>query len=362
MRLVEFLSGGIHFTADDAEQAFRTRLLNAAMLASVVSSLLFIALELAGINSLGEKQLSATIVHALVCVGVIRFTWHQPSRFMAGAIVGLLSAYLVFTTAVIWVVADEFRMIWYFILVACSYMLLGIRFGLAVTALSIITIAVIKFGGHSTISDNAFFTFTLSLLVASAITYALVMLNRNYHAQLDAKSRQLQNLANLDPLTGVWNSRAYYALSDKLFRLAKRNKATCATLFIDLDHFKSINDSFGHETGDRVLMSVSECLARNIRNSDLLGRVGGEEFVVFLPDTDSAGAIGLAEKLRASVRRLPVVPGESAEPVSVSIGVAQCSPDDLDTSAMQHRADQAMYVAKRNGRNRVMVAPAASPA
>ncbi|MFH2133992.1 MAG: GGDEF domain-containing protein [Pseudomonadota bacterium] len=357
MRLVEFLSGGIQFTADDAEQAFRTRLLNAAMLASIVSSMLFVVFELTGINTLGQKQLLATIVHALVSVGVIRFMWHEPSRFKVGAVVGLLSAYVVFTTAVIWVVADEFRMIWYYILMACTYMLLGARAGLAVTALSIITISTIKFGGFTPISDNAYFTFSLSLLVFSSITYALIMLNRNYHAQLAAKNRQLQNLANLDPLTGVWNSRAYYALSDKLFRLARRNQSTCATLFIDLDHFKDINDRFGHETGDHVLQAVSESLARNIRQSDLLGRIGGEEFVVFLPDTDTTGALELAEKLRESVLKLPST--AVALQVSVSIGVAQSSPEDLDTSAMQHRADQAMYVAKRNGRNRVVVESAA---
>lgn len=329
------------------------------MLASIVSSMLFVMLELAGINTLGQKQLLATIVHALVSVGVILFMWHEPSRFKVGAIMGLSSAYVVFTTAVIWVVADEFRMVWYYILMACAYMLLGVRAGMAVTVLSIITITTIKFGGFSPISDNAYFTFSLSLLVFSSITYALILLNRNYHAQLAAKNKQLQNLANLDPLTGVWNSRAYYALSDKLFRLAKRNKATCATLFIDLDHFKDVNDRFGHEMGDHVLQAVSECLARNIRKSDLLGRVGGEEFVVFLPDTDKAGAIELAEKLRASVAQLPAFSSEGIAPVSVSIGVAQSSPEDLDTSAMQHRADQAMYVAKRNGRNQVMVAPAA---
>lgn len=331
------------------------------MLASIVSSMLFVVFELTGINKLGEKQLIATIVHALVSAGVIWFTWNSPSRFKVGAIVGLSSAYLVFTTAVIWVVADEFRMIWYYILLACTYMLLGIRFGLAVTALSIVTISTIKFGGHSPISDNAFFTFTLSLLVASAITYALVMLNRKYHAQLDAKNKQLQNLANLDPLTGVWNSRAYYALSDKLFRLARRNGSMCATLFIDVDHFKSINDRFGHEVGDRVLQTVSECLAKNIRKSDLLGRIGGEEFVVFLPDTDKAGATELAEKLRDAVQQLPAYSTESDTTVSVSIGVAQSSPEDIDTSTMQHRADQAMYVAKRNGRNRVVVEPEPVP-
>lgn len=358
MRFANLLSSGIQFTADEAVQAFRTKLLNAAMLTGIVSTLLFTVFELTGLNSLGEKQLTATIFHGMVCAGVILFMRRAPSRFKAAAIVAMLSAYLVFTTAVVWVVADEFRMIWYFILMACAYLLLGVRVGLAVTALSIVTIATAKFGGYSPISDNAFFTFTLSLFVASAITYALVMLNRKFHAQLDEKNRQLQNLADIDPLTGVWNSRAYYALSDRLFRLARRNNAQCATLFIDLDNFKNINDRFGHETGDRVLQTVSECLSRNIRNSDLLGRIGGEEFVVFLPETDKAGASELAEKLRVAVNQLPPF-SESLTSVTASIGVAQCTPEDHDTATMQHRADQAMYVAKRSGRNRVVVDPPA---
>lgn len=325
------------------------------MLTSIVSSAIFVAFELTGVNSLGLKQLAATILNALFCGGIILFMRHHPERFKMAAMLGMLSAYLVFTTAVIWVVADEFRMIWYYILMVCAYLLLGALAGLLMTLVSVATIMVIKFGGLSPISDNALVTFSLSLLVASAITYALVALNRNYLDQLTAKNRQLEQQANLDPLTGVWNSRAYYQFTERLFSLAKRSGTPCATLFIDLDHFKDINDRHGHETGDRALQMVAACLARNVRKSDLLARIGGEEFVVFLPDTDSAGARELADKLRTAIGQLPAYAGAQAAPLTISIGVAQCTPADADLFAMQHRADQAMYLAKRHGRNRVVV-------
>ena len=114
-----------------------------------------------------------------------------------------------------------------------------------------------------------------------------------------------------------------------------------------------INDRYGHEAGDVVLKEVSLCLSNNSRGSDVVGRIGGEEFSIFLPDTDATGAIFLAEKIRADIEALMPTIGEIKLRVTASIGVAQNLPEHISISDVQREADQAMYKAKAQGRNRV---------
>ena len=129
-------------------------------------------------------------------------------------------------------------------------------------------------------------------------------------------------------------------------------------MMLDLDHFKSINDRFGHRAGDIVLKRVATTLCQSLRATDTIGRFGGEEFVVLLPETDAEGARRLAESLRTSIQDQPFAL-QDGTPVrlTVSIGVFAVAGDDLpQTLEIEDRADAAMYAAKRAGRNRVMVA------
>ena len=124
-------------------------------------------------------------------------------------------------------------------------------------------------------------------------------------------------------------------------------------LFIDLDHFKSVNDTYGHAAGDTVLKTVARCLGQIIRKSDALGRIGGEEFSVFMPNTSREGALQLAEAARQAVEALNPSIGDKNLRVTASIGVAHCNSFVEGMQAIQQRADKAMYVAKSQGRNRV---------
>jgi diguanylate cyclase (GGDEF)-like protein len=160
-------------------------------------------------------------------------------------------------------------------------------------------------------------------------------------------------MASHDMLTGVLNARAYYVACENLILMAKRTGQPYAVLFIDLDHFKLVNDTYGHSAGDAVLKAVASCLGRSIRQSDALGRIGGEEFSIFAPNTDKNGAMQLAEAIRAAVESLNPSIGERNLKVTASIGVATCSGHVEAMQAIQQKADQAMYVAKSLGRNRV---------
>ncbi len=177
----------------------------------------------------------------------------------------------------------------------------------------------------------------------------------------------LANLRNLalaerraatDPLTGLPNRRAVQDGLKRMAAQALRSGSPLAAIGLDLDRFKDINDRFGHEAGDTVLAHVGALLATSVRASDLVGRIGGEEFVILAPDTDAAGAATLAENLRLALAR-EGVPGVDRE-VTASFGVAVL-PDHAQTAdTLLRLADRAQYAAKADGRNRVVLAPSAA--
>jgi diguanylate cyclase (GGDEF)-like protein len=129
-------------------------------------------------------------------------------------------------------------------------------------------------------------------------------------------------------------------------------------MMIDIDHFKSINDAHGHATGDAVIQGVVKRALESLRQSDSIGRIGGEEFAVLLPETGLSAAYDVAERLRAHMAARPIIAGHEAVTCTVSIGVAQLSAQDGTIDDLLHRADLALYAAKNNGRNRVENAPA----
>jgi two-component system cell cycle response regulator len=184
------------------------------------------------------------------------------------------------------------------------------------------------------------------------------ILKFTYHDQLDEVfQQQMYESALRDSLTKVFNRKHFNDLLAKEFAFATRHSAPLALLFIDLDHFKNVNDSFGHPAGDYVLAEVSGVLASGIRSEDVLARFGGEEFCVLCRGTDKAGALELGERLRREIAERRYIFGGKIIPVTISVGVA-LMPDPAMTqpASLLAAADRALYEAKRAGRNRVMVA------
>jgi diguanylate cyclase (GGDEF)-like protein len=184
-----------------------------------------------------------------------------------------------------------------------------------------------------------FVTLTLTIVLATIVLSIIVDLHR-----------RLLDQAILDPLTGVFNRRHMErCLSDAIER-QRRSSTPTSLLLIDVDRFKSINDRFGHAAGDNVLKEIVSLVAKRSRKLDLLFRIGGEEFMLLLPDTQEPAAAVVAEQLRASVAELPPLDGLQ---VTVSIGISELRPGESRDSWMKH-ADDALYAAKKAGRNRVV--------
>jgi two-component system cell cycle response regulator len=175
----------------------------------------------------------------------------------------------------------------------------------------------------------------------------------------------LRRDATIDPLTGALNRRDFLAKGSAEITRAKRYRRACTLLMLDIDHFKNINDRYGHQAGDEALRQFTATSKEMLRENDIFGRIGGEEFAVILPETTLDGARKLAERLRRQVSELEMVtPGSSPGSehrfaFTVSIGVAELAKSDDDIDCFLKRADQALYTAKKRGRDQVVVAAAA---
>ena len=174
-------------------------------------------------------------------------------------------------------------------------------------------------------------------------------------SQRKRHARELWQLATSDPLTGIPNRRAFFEdIEHERTRLA-RYPGEAAVLMIDIDHFKQINDTYGHAAGDAMLGHVVRQIRKLLRESDILARLGGEEFAILLPQANLEGTLGLAERIRKVLEDNPLNYNDIPIHVTASVGVTIMTASDLNTDQTMSRADHALYEAKRNGRNRVEV-------
>ena len=169
----------------------------------------------------------------------------------------------------------------------------------------------------------------------------------------------MQLLAETDGLTGLLNRRAFRPFATDAMNYFKRYGRTLCVLMVDIDHFKRINDGFGHAVGDEAIRTVGKVISQALRTTDKVARFGGEEFVVLLREIDLIDAEALAERIRESVRLTTIVHGEARLACTVSIGVSAAHADDVDIDQAIERADRALYAAKSAGRNRVATEEAA---
>lgn len=171
-------------------------------------------------------------------------------------------------------------------------------------------------------------------------------------AAIQKQNRDLEQLANHDPLTGCKNRRSFFDSFHTLWLAAKRYEIPISAIMVDIDHFKSINDTHGHSVGDDVLRVVASALQSPLRESDILCRYGGEEFAVVLPNTDIDQAVVIAERLRIAISQAQMPMAKLK--VTASLGVSVISQTTLDPQEMLDQADQGLYVAKRQGRDQVV--------
>lgn len=197
----------------------------------------------------------------------------------------------------------------------------------------------------------------LAIFVAIIAYYAFVRPKdrqiRSMMTSLDQARLKAEELARLDALTGVLSRRAVLEALDEEVERAKRHGDGLACLMLDLDGFKAINDSYGHQFGDQALRRIARAIAELCRAYDHLGRYGGEEFLLILPETRLDGAVAFAERVRLAVAATAL--DENGECITISIGVTERLGDDVSSDTLIAEADRALLDAKNAGRNRVVV-------
>jgi diguanylate cyclase (GGDEF)-like protein len=221
-------------------------------------------------------------------------------------------------------------------------------------------------------------TVTCEPLLVSGQVIGSVLVNHPHPAAADVRlgikesvaqaAPVLANLRNLaiaeiraatDALTGLPNNRAVQDTIRRMVAQASRSVMHLSAVLLDLDHFKRINDTYGHSRGDEVLASVAAVMRSSLRESDFVGRYGGEEFIILLPDTGRDQARIVAEKVRAAIAA--IVLSKIDQPITASLGIAALPDDAGNADALIRAADRALYLAKRNGRNRVELSTSAEP-
>ena len=237
--------------------------------------------------------------------------------------------------------------LWSYPLVLFCYFVLPSR---PADAASVVLLGVTTGMVHHYIGPGVAIRFFASL----TLTIVVINIIRTIIRELQAR---LFDLAITDPLTGAFNRRHMASCLGDAVERHRRTGAPASVLLIDVDHFKRINDRFGHEAGDGVLKGIVALVTRRVRRLDRLFRMGGDEFVLFLPDTRGLDAATVAEELRGSVVGARLL---NAAPVSVSIGVSELQANE-SADAWVKQADDALYRAKNDGRNRVVRHDAAAP-
>jgi diguanylate cyclase (GGDEF)-like protein len=173
-------------------------------------------------------------------------------------------------------------------------------------------------------------------------------------AELQTANEELKILATTDPLTKLNNRRHFFELGEQELARALRHQRQFTVLMLDIDHFKRVNDSYGHAVGDEIIKLVPETLTKMLRTSDISGRLGGEEFAIIVPETTAEGAVILANKIREAIAKLTYLTDKQVNvQFTISIGVAPWYAEVGGIDKLLDQADQALYVSKENGRNQV---------
>jgi diguanylate cyclase (GGDEF)-like protein len=201
-----------------------------------------------------------------------------------------------------------------------------------------------------------------SLLIGSTVEATLLSLAmadririiKEQKEKLEQNEENLRRLSQTDPLTGLFNKRVFNSALSACLSQALNSARPMSLLMIDIDDFKKINDTCGHLQGDRVLIELANVLKDNVRTEDICCRYGGEEFVIILPYADTSRALQVAERLRSCFEALRFEPSNQVDRATVSIGLAEYISEDTEKSII-FRADQALYQAKRSGKNQVSI-------
>ena len=356
--LQQRLFGSPAFAEHEELLAYQHRFLISIVLVSVAVNLLLVMVY--SITAWGSSYLVPVACCWLAAAGLNLALWRwmltapRQLHVATGLVAGLY--WLTMCMPSLWLPANPMLPMWTLLWVLGIFMLAGRGAGWAsavvavVTAFWLVDAQVFQHYPHASTS------IVLSTVGCALLGHFYLARMGYYFARLEHHSETLEHLATYDSMTGALNGRAYYAQCDAQLSLCQRLGMPAAVLYVDLDHFKRINAQFGHAMGDHVLQQASRVLQSCLRNSDLLGRVGGEEFSIFLPNTSPDGALEVAERIRNALAEQPMLFNGQVLRITASIGVtwSQTAHPVEAIHELQQRADRAMADAKNAGRNRVV--------
>ena len=223
------------------------------------------------------------------------------------------------------------------------------------SVIAVLSLLLTEYGNFDLYTSHVLQSEHLSLMYDLNITTSILVLSIAIYifVNLLEKTEEISRLqAMTDPLTELFNRRYFLELSDQLLTLSKRSGSPLSLAFLDLDNFKRINDQHGHEVGDRVLQKASKVLKENVRESDVVARFGGEEFIILFTNTDQQNALRVCEVIRKAIEEADMPEGVNS--ITTSIGVSGVGDDDSINQVIK-RADKALYEAKDKGRNQVVI-------
>lgn len=351
MTLDNFLYSGFRFGEDEDLLKFKFRMINSILVIVAFFTVLFGVLSDLGINDIGPIHSKVDYVYSFLSLMLVLFLRRLKKNYKTTANLLLIFSLITFTSALIFVPQDEFRMIWFYLLVFVAYMINGTLSGMLFTIASIVVILTAYFFLELELSQTAIMSSVLGLIIGSLLSRIYTNKITDYENSLHEKNVALGILASTDDLTGIMNKRIFNKVSERYFETAQRDNSSLTLLLLDLDHFKRVNDTYGHQVGDQLLIRFVEVLGPLLRKSDIFARVGGEEFAILLFKTDAEGAFTLAEKIRKEVERLTINCQGQDVSVTTSIGIAQNIKTDKTFDEIYARSDKALYKAKEQGRN-----------
>jgi diguanylate cyclase (GGDEF)-like protein len=213
-------------------------------------------------------------------------------------------------------------------------------------------IILIYFGEHHHIGLVALtLIFIPAIILLSKALYNSRLSNIKAHDELEFNVNKFKRLSTIDALTNIYNRRCFFEMSNELIAIAIRRKQTVSLLMIDIDYFKKINDTYGHQIGDFILRDLVIKIEKNLRESDVFARVGGEEFAILLTDTSLDGAKIIAEKVRKIIDDEVFTYNSISVNLTISIGISELNKDNTTIEDLYKKADKQLYFAKKNGRN-----------
>ena len=356
MNLDNFLYSGFKFSSDEDLLKFKFKMLNSIFIIVAFFSALFGLLSDLGINDLGPVHSKVDYLYSFLTLGLIFYLRRSKKNYIMAAYILLLISLLTFTSALIYVPHDEFRMIWFYLLIFAAYIINGTRLGLMSTIASISIILTVNAFIDLNLSQTAINSGILGLVIGSFFAYIYTNKITSYEASLKKQNSSLSLLASTDYLTGTMNKRMFNEISQHYFQTAQKNNLHLTLLLLDLDHFKKVNDTYGHQAGDLLLKRFAKTLQRILNKSDIFARIGGEEFAVLLSQTNSDEAYILAEKIRVEIEKDCIDYEGQVICVTTSIGISENFENDTEFENIFSRADMALYKAKNEGRNRTCYA------